>query len=134
MNESYFPTFEDAKKWASKSTNNVFTRSTDGNGFMPKKSMSTPISTPVNKPVYTPNPPYSGEIGQLYMVRKVTRQTAESMVSSATMQKLDENIRPGDELWEFTSSEKDWEYLAGRSGLSVIRNDEAIYQIVTMMS
>lgn len=44
------------------------------------------------------------------------------------------NIRDGDELYEFCSSDESWEFLAGREGIALVRNGEIITDIVTKMN
>lgn len=43
-------------------------------------------------------------------------------------------MQVGDELWTFTTSEESWNNLAGRAGISLVRNGEEISCIVTMMN
>jgi len=43
-------------------------------------------------------------------------------------------MQPGDELWEFSSSEESWQHLAGRAGFALVRNGEVVASIVTMMN
>ena len=130
MNDSYFATFAEAKKWALISTDNVFTRAADGNGFIPKNTAQTPESRPtrVKKHIYTTDPPYQGETGMLYLTHKVSREVDKSLPEVA------KTMRPGDEWWEFTSSGHSWQYLAGQSGWALIRDDEIIYLDVEWIS
>jgi len=44
------------------------------------------------------------------------------------------NMRDGDELHEFCSSDESWEFLAGREGIALVRNGEIITDIVTKMN
>ena len=41
-------------------------------------------------------------------------------------------IKPGDEIWKFSSSADSWQHLAGRAGLCIVRNGEIVDSIVTM--
>jgi hypothetical protein len=43
-------------------------------------------------------------------------------------------IQPGDELWQFASDAQSWRDLAGRAGISLVRNGEVVTSIVTMMN
>lgn len=43
-------------------------------------------------------------------------------------------IQVGDELWEFCSPKKTWEYMAGREGIVLIRKGKMIASIVTRMN
>jgi hypothetical protein len=43
-------------------------------------------------------------------------------------------MKDGDELWEFSSPPITWKYLAGRAGLSIVRNDKIVDSIVTIMN
>jgi len=43
-------------------------------------------------------------------------------------------MQPGDELWIFCSSAESWKDLAGRRGIVLLRNGEAIAEIVTLMN
>ncbi len=45
-----------------------------------------------------------------------------------------DQIREGDELWEFASPPETWECLCGRAGICIIRNGEMIDFIVTLMN
>lgn len=47
---------------------------------------------------------------------------------------LRDQMIEGDELWEFSSSLKSWQSLAGCGGIALVRNDEIIAAIVTMIS
>jgi len=44
------------------------------------------------------------------------------------------SIKEGDELWTFTTSPKSWKYLAGRSGIALIRKGEVVSTLVTVMN
>lgn len=43
-------------------------------------------------------------------------------------------MQDGDELWTFSTSEENWEHLAGRAGVSLVRDGEVIGSIVTEMN
>jgi len=45
--------------------------------------------------------------------------------------RLKEQMRPGDELWQFRSPPKSWECDAGRVGLCILRNGKVAGSIVT---
>lgn len=49
-------------------------------------------------------------------------------------QALKSMMQPGDELWIFCSSAESWKDLAGRRGIVLLRNGEAIAEIVTLMN
>ncbi len=44
---------------------------------------------------------------------------------------LKQFLRPGDELWEFSSPEESWARLAGLEGLSIVRDKEIVASIIT---
>ena len=48
--------------------------------------------------------------------------------------KFRERIRPGDELWEFSSPSETWKLLCGRAGISLVRENEIINNIITVMN
>jgi hypothetical protein len=43
-------------------------------------------------------------------------------------------MKPGDELWTFSSSAKSFEDLAGRSGIVLLRSGEAVAEVVTLVT
>jgi hypothetical protein len=43
-------------------------------------------------------------------------------------------MQPGDELWQFSSPKESWQGLAGRAGISLVRDGEVIDSIVMCMS
>jgi hypothetical protein len=43
-------------------------------------------------------------------------------------------LREGDELWEFSSSEESWRHLAGRAGICIVRKGRIIDSIVTRLN
>lgn len=43
-------------------------------------------------------------------------------------------MQAGDELWEFCTSQKSWEAMAGRAGIALVRDGKVIDSIVTMMN
>ncbi len=43
-------------------------------------------------------------------------------------------IRPGDELWEFSTPPWMWECSRGRAGFALVRNGEIVHSIVTEMN
>lgn len=43
-------------------------------------------------------------------------------------------MRPGDELWEFSSSQESWRYLCGRGGIALVRDGEIVASLVTTMN
>ena len=43
-------------------------------------------------------------------------------------------MQDGDELWTFSTSEESWKHLAGRAGISLVRNGEVIRSMVTKMN
>ncbi len=49
-------------------------------------------------------------------------------------QKLKSEMRPGDRILRFESSAASWEDLAGRAGIALVRDGEAIDAIVTLMN
>jgi len=44
---------------------------------------------------------------------------------------LKAQIKPGDELWSFSSSTESWQQFAGRMGVALLRDGKAIEVIVT---
>jgi hypothetical protein len=53
---------------------------------------------------------------------------------NAQWEALKAATKPGDELWRFSSSAKSFRDLAGRSGIVLLRDGEAVAEIVTLMS
>jgi hypothetical protein len=53
---------------------------------------------------------------------------------NARWEKFKAGIRPGDELWEFSSSRRSWEDLAGRAGFCIVRQGRIIDAIITRMN
>ena len=43
-------------------------------------------------------------------------------------------LKPGDEIWEYDSPGDHWSSLCGRAGIALVRGDEIIFDIVTMMN
>ena len=43
-------------------------------------------------------------------------------------------VKPGDEIWEYDSPGDYWSSLCGRAGIALVRGDEIIFDIVTMMN
>ena len=43
-------------------------------------------------------------------------------------------MRPGDELYRFSTSSDSWAHLAGRAGIALVRNGEIAKTIITMMN
>lgn len=132
--EFYFTSFEAAKEWSMKSIDNGFTRSADGFGFVPILPLATEQKTETEKYIYNSAPPYEGKAGKKYLTKNLTRHEVESLISKAEMIELDKQIRPGDEYWAYDSPGRDWEYLAGQSGVKLIRDDESVYAIIIWMN
>lgn len=53
---------------------------------------------------------------------------------SAEWEALKAKMIDDDELWEFSSPKEDWDSLAGREGIALVRNGQVIASIVTFMS
>ena len=53
---------------------------------------------------------------------------------SARWDALKAEMRPGDEIWTFSSPEESWRHLAGRSGVALVRQGKVIMTIVTLMN
>jgi hypothetical protein len=53
---------------------------------------------------------------------------------NAKWEALKADIRPGDELWTFSSPPRTWEDLAGRAGIALVRDGQAIEVIVTKLN
>jgi hypothetical protein len=49
-------------------------------------------------------------------------------------QELLAQMQPGDELWQFNSPKENWQGLAGRAGISLVRDGKVIDSLVTCMS
>lgn len=47
---------------------------------------------------------------------------------------LVDSMEEGDELWTFTTSPESWKYLAGRSGIALVRQGEVVSTLVTVMN
>jgi hypothetical protein len=47
---------------------------------------------------------------------------------------LKRKMRPGDELYKFTSPRETWANLAGRAGIALVRQGEVIATMITRMS
>jgi hypothetical protein len=43
-------------------------------------------------------------------------------------------MQDGDELWTFSTSDESWDNLAGRAGVSLVRDGKTVYSIVTEMN
>jgi hypothetical protein len=43
-------------------------------------------------------------------------------------------MQDGDELRTFSTNNESWDNMAGRAGVSLVRNGETIYSIVTKMN
>ena len=43
-------------------------------------------------------------------------------------------MRPGDELWTFSSPPKSWEDLAGRAGIALVRDGKPVSLLVSAMN
>ena len=44
------------------------------------------------------------------------------------------SMRPGDELWTFSSPEESWRALAGRGGIALVRGGQVVDSIVTILN
>jgi hypothetical protein len=53
---------------------------------------------------------------------------------NAEWEALKAEMRPGDELWTFSSSAKSWRSLAGRAGIALVRNGTPIETLVSVMN
>jgi hypothetical protein len=53
---------------------------------------------------------------------------------NAQWEALKAAMKPGDELWTFSSSVKSFADFAGRRGVVLLRDGEAVAEIVTLMS
>jgi hypothetical protein len=47
---------------------------------------------------------------------------------------MKQQIRQGDELWQFTTLPKTWENLHGRAGIALVRDGRIINSVVIVMS
>jgi len=82
-----------------------------------------------------------------WLIKKLTVEEAETlnMVSDKRLgpepipfgflnhawRNLKSLITEGDELWEFSSPKKTWEYLAGAEGVALMRKGKEIAHIIT---
>jgi hypothetical protein len=41
---------------------------------------------------------------------------------------------PGDELWRFRSPAQTWANLAGRAGYAIVRDDEIVHSLITLLN
>jgi hypothetical protein len=71
-----------------------------------------------------------------WLQERLTLADAERMLSAADAkwQALKSAMRPGDELWTFTSPADSWAHLAGRAGIALVRNRTIVSAIVTLMN
>jgi hypothetical protein len=53
---------------------------------------------------------------------------------NAKWEALKARMQPNDELWTFSSPPRTWEDLAGRAGVALVRDGQAIEIIVTMLN
>jgi len=53
---------------------------------------------------------------------------------NAKWEALKADMQPNDELWTFSSPPRTWEDLAGRAGIALVRDGQAIDVIVTMLN
>jgi hypothetical protein len=72
------------------------------------------------------------ELVKSWLNKPISVEEAESqkVVGKALLAKMVE----GDELWEFSSPQEDWDALAGRAGIALVRNGEVIDTEVHLMS
>jgi hypothetical protein len=52
----------------------------------------------------------------------------------AEWEALKVEMKPGDELWTFTSPPETWRILAGRAGIALVRDGEIVRFIVRLMN
>ena len=52
----------------------------------------------------------------------------------AQWEALKADMRPNDEIWTFSSPARSWEDLAGRAGVALVRDGQAIKAVVTMLN
>lgn len=45
-----------------------------------------------------------------------------------------EQMAPGDEIWEFSSSSESWANMAGRAGIALVREGEILDSIITTLN
>lgn len=43
-------------------------------------------------------------------------------------------MQEGDELWIFSTSDESWKHLAGRAGISLVRDGQVVSSMVTKMN
>ena len=53
---------------------------------------------------------------------------------NAAWETLKGHMRPGDTLWRFASPADAWAHLAGRAGIALVRDGEAVEVLVTLMN
>ena len=49
-------------------------------------------------------------------------------------QRLLNEMKDGDEIWEFGSNEQSWKMLAGRAGIALVRDGKFVMEVLTRMS
>jgi hypothetical protein len=54
--------------------------------------------------------------------------------SNSEWRELLAEMQHGDELWTFSTSDESWDNLAGRAGISLVRNGKEVSCIVTKMN
>ncbi|MBE1302401.1 MAG: hypothetical protein GJ680_21125 [Alteromonadaceae bacterium] len=52
----------------------------------------------------------------------------------AEWNELKAKMRDGDEIWSFSTSDKSWEMMCGRSGYALVRNGTVVFFCVTEMN
>jgi hypothetical protein len=53
---------------------------------------------------------------------------------NAAWEELKGEMRPGDELWLFSSDNESWQRLAGRAGVCAVRDGDVVGSLVTRIS
>jgi hypothetical protein len=75
------------------------------------------------------------DLDDMSLWRKITVKEAEGSDGAwAEWRALKAAIRPGDELYRYSTSADSWKHRAGRAGIALVRNGEVVAEITTMMN
>ena len=67
-------------------------------------------------------------------VKSIAEKFGPFGYANESWEALKADMRPGDEVWSFSSDQYSWSMLCGRTGYSLVRDGEVVGSIVTMMS
>lgn len=73
--------------------------------------------------------------------RRASIEELDQLIAKATNPQFVEvciefkaKVQEGDEVWEFCTDRRSWDYLAGRAGYLITRNGETIATLVTLLN